>query len=93
MKGDGADRKTAGPCTHRNASTALRERLACPDAFLSRTDLAELGLPRRAIDCIFRAVDVVAIPGFSRPLIRVADYHAFVERSTYSNERPRVRPT
>ena len=65
-------------------------RLLSPDAFLSRTDLRELGLERRAVDAIFRSCPVVSIPGYSRPLIRVADYHAFVEQHTYRGDR--VRP-
>jgi hypothetical protein len=66
------------------------ERLANPDAFLSRSDLRELGLERRAIDAIFRAVPVVALPGYSRPLILVADYLELRERSTYRGDR--IRP-
>lgn len=65
------------------------ERLSNPDAFLSRTDLRELGLERRAVDAVFRALDVVVLPGYSRPLIRVADYLALLERSTYGGDRVR----
>jgi hypothetical protein len=61
-------------------------------AFLSRTDLRELGLERRAVDAVFRACPVVALPGYSRPLIRAADYLALLERSTYEG-RGRVRPS
>jgi len=66
------------------------ERLDRPDAFLSRSDLRELGLERRAVDAVFRACPVVALPGYSRPLIRVADYLAVVEASTY-RDGERVR--
>jgi hypothetical protein len=66
------------------------DRLGNPDAFLSRGDLAELGLERRAVDAIFRACPVVSLPGYSRPLICVHDYRALLERSTYSGDR--VRP-
>ncbi len=72
-------------------SEALADRLLRPDAFLSRTDLGELGLPRRAVDAIFRACDVVALPGYKRPLIRVSDYNRVIAESTYSGDR--VRPT
>ncbi len=65
-------------------------RLSNLDAFLSRADLRELGLERRAVDAVFRACPVVAFPGYSRPLIRVADYLALVESSTYRGDR--VRP-
>jgi hypothetical protein len=66
------------------------ERLENPEAFLSRGDLAELGLERRAVDAVFRALPVVLLPGYSRPLIRVADYRELVEASTYRGDL--VRP-
>lgn len=67
------------------------ERLANPDAVLTRTDLRELGWERRAVDAIVRACPAVAIPGYSRTVILVADYLALVEASTYRGDR--VRPT
>jgi hypothetical protein len=67
------------------------ERLQRPDAFLSRSDLAELGLPRRAIDAVFRGCPVIALPGYGRPLIRVRDYDTFIEEHTFRDDR--VRPT
>jgi hypothetical protein len=67
------------------------DRLERPDAVLSRTDLRELGYERRAIDSIFRACHVVCLPGYSRPLVRVEDYRALIEASTYAGDR--VRPT
>jgi hypothetical protein len=67
------------------------ERIANPDAFLSRSNLRELGLERRAVDAVFRACPVVSLPGYSRPLIRAADYRALIESSTYAGNR--VRPT
>lgn len=66
------------------------ERLAIADAFLSRGDLAELGLERRAIDAVFRSCPVVGIPGYSRPLILVRDFLAWREEHTYNGDR--VRP-
>jgi hypothetical protein len=60
-----------------------------PAPFLSRTDLRELGLERRAVDAAFRALPVVALPGYSRPLIRVDDYLRLLEESTYSGDRVR----
>jgi hypothetical protein len=65
------------------------ERLGNRDAFLSRTDLRELGLERRAVDSVFRALPVVALPGYSRPLIRVSDDLNLIERSTYDGNRVR----
>jgi hypothetical protein len=67
------------------------ERLGNPDAFLSRGDLRELGLERRAVDACFRACPVVALPGYSRPLIRAAEFAHFIDEHTYDDDR--VRPT
>jgi hypothetical protein len=64
-------------------------RLEHPDAFLSRTDLRELGLERRAVDAVFRALPIVMLPGYSRPLIRVGDYLELIEQNTYTGERVR----
>jgi hypothetical protein len=73
------------------SSSSAAERLANPDALLSRTDLRDLGLQRRAVDSVFRALPVVVFPGYSRPMIKVKDYLALIERSTYRGDR--VRPT
>jgi hypothetical protein len=67
------------------------ELLERPGALLTRGHLRELGLERRAIDAVFRALDVVVLPGYSRPMIRAEDYRELVRRSTYG--RDRVRPT
>lgn len=67
------------------------ERLANPDAVLTRTDLRELGWERRAVDAIVRACPAVALPGYSRTVIRVADYLELVESCTFRGDR--VRPT
>ena len=74
--------------TGRNDS--LVARLGNPDAVLTRTDLAELGYPRRCIDAIFRALPVEAWPGFGRPMIRVADFVRLREEQTFRDDR--VRP-
>jgi hypothetical protein len=58
---------------------------------LSRSDLRALGWDRRAVDAIFRELDVVFLPGYSRGRVRVEDYLALVERSTFGPRR--VRPT
>lgn len=67
------------------------ERVGQHLGFLSRTDLADLGLGRRAVDAVFRGVPVVRFPGYTRPLIKVEDYLAYVELHTYRGDR--VRPT
>lgn len=57
---------------------------------LSRGHLRELGLERRAVDAVFRALPVVVFEGYSRPMVSVKDYLAFLERCTYADDR--VRP-
>lgn len=78
------------PRTRASTSTPPAELLETPNALLSRTHLRELGLERRAVDAVFRALPVVQIPGYSRPLVRVSDYLALIEQSTYREDR--VRP-
>jgi hypothetical protein len=65
-------------------------RLDNPDAVLTRTDLRELGYERRAVDAVFRACPVEVWPGYSRPMIRVADFLEWRDRCTYRDGR--VRP-
>ena len=74
----------------RECGPAPAQRLANSDALLPRTDLRELGLERRAVDAVFRALPVVVLPGYSRPLVRVADYVELLERSTYDRDRVRL---
>jgi hypothetical protein len=69
---------------------APAERLSNPDAFLSRTDLRELGLERRAVDSVFRACPNIYFNGYSRPLLRVRDFDAYIERCTYADDRVRL---
>jgi hypothetical protein len=65
------------------------ELLATPGALLSRSHLRELGLERRAVDAVFRALDVVVLPGYSRSLVRAEDYLELLRRSTFSDDRVR----
>ncbi len=67
------------------------ELLETPVALLTRTHLRELGLERRAVDAVFRALPVVALPGYSRPMIRADQYVELLERSTFDDDR--VRPS
>jgi hypothetical protein len=69
------------------------ELLATPGAVLTRSDLRELGLERRAVDAVFRECPVIELPGYSRPLVRVEAYLALLEGSTYCDRcGDRVRP-
>jgi hypothetical protein len=67
------------------------ELLETPGALLTRSHLRGLGLERRAIDAVFRALPVVALPGYSRPMIRAEQYLELVEQYTYGDDR--VRPS
>jgi hypothetical protein len=66
------------------------ELLRREGALLTRGNLRELGLERRAIDAVFRACRVVALPGYSRAMIRVEDYLAFIDEHTFGDDG--VRP-
>jgi hypothetical protein len=72
-----------------SARPSAADRLATPDAILTRTDLRSLGWERRAVDAIFRGCAVIVPPGYSRPVIRVRDYLELVELSTYRGDRVR----
>jgi hypothetical protein len=65
-----------------------------PEAVLTRSDLVELGYPRRAVDAIFKAVThgagMQALPGYSRPMIRVGDFLALRDRHTFRDDRVRA---
>jgi hypothetical protein len=65
------------------------ELLVTPGALLTRSHLRDLGLERRAIDAVFRALPVVVLPGYSRPMICAEDYQALIEASTYRDDRVR----
>jgi hypothetical protein len=80
--------KVVRAAAYRPCPAALLET---PGALLTRSDLRGLGLERRAIDAVFRALPVIALPGYSRPLIRVEQYLELVEEHTYRDDR--VRPS
>lgn len=63
--------------------------LEVPEALLTRSHLRALGLERRAVDAVFRALPVVALPGYSRPMIRAHDYVQLIAQHTYRGDRVR----
>jgi len=65
--------------------------LEVPEALLTRSHLRALGLERRAVDAVFRALPVIALPGYSRPMIRAHDYVELIAQHTYRGDR--VRPS
>jgi hypothetical protein len=71
------------------STRAATELLATPGALLSRSHLRELGLERRAVDAVFRALPVIVFPGYKRPMIRADDYRRLLDESTYDGTRVR----
>jgi len=84
------DRETARLAMRASQRSSAVELLKTPGALLTRTHLRGLGLERRAVDAVFRALPVVALPGYSRPMVRVEDYVELVECNTYRDDR--IRP-
>lgn len=70
--------------------TVPSDRLSNPDGVLTRTDLADLGWPRRGVDAIIRHAGAIVLPGYSRPVVTVADYHRFLAEHRYDG-KTRVR--
>lgn len=79
----------AKPAPASRSHPPARELLDTPGALLNRSHLRELGLERRAVDAVFRALPIVALPGYSRPLIRAEQYLELVEEHTYRDDRVR----
>ena len=63
------------------------ELLAQGTGLLTRSHLRDLGLQRGAVDAVFRALDVVVLPGYSRTMIRVEDYLELIADCTYDGSR------
>jgi hypothetical protein len=85
--GNRLDERSTAASERRRAAAEL---VKTHGALLTRTHLRDLGLERRAVDAVFRTLRVVALPGYSRPMVRAEEYLALVEESTYSGDR--VRP-
>jgi hypothetical protein len=86
---NGAQRRPV-PVEATRSHSKAKDLLEMPGALLTRTHLRELGLERRAVDAVFRALPVVALPGYSRPLVRAEQYRELVDEFTYRDDR--VRP-
>lgn len=84
-----SDREAGRRVTHAGRRPTTPTLVRTPGALLTRTDLRQLGLERRAVDAVFRALPVVWLPGYSRPMIRAEDYLGLVERSLYDDDRVR----
>jgi hypothetical protein len=84
------DVQAPSSCDDAARRSQAAQLLATPGALLTRSHLRALGLERRAIDAVFRSLPVVALPGYSRPLIQAEKYLELLERHTYRDDR--VRP-
>jgi hypothetical protein len=71
----------------------VRELLQTSGALLTRSDLAELGLPRGAVDSVFRALPTVHFEGYTRPMVRVEDYLRLVEERTFDGRTAVLPPS
>jgi hypothetical protein len=102
-RGGGSRRsdRTAAPAprTRQNGGDGVSRRpraselLQTPGALLTRSDLRELGLERRAVDAVFRECPVIVLPGYTRPMVHVEAYLALLEGATYCDRcGDRVRP-
>lgn len=69
------------------------ELLQTPGAVLTRSHLRELGCERRGVDAIFRALPVVAVDGYSQPVIRVDDYLELIARQRVARESNLAAPS
>jgi hypothetical protein len=72
-----------------SARPPASELLRTPGALLTTSDLRTLGLQRGAVEAVFRELDNVVLPGYSRPMIRVEDYLTFIDANTYDGTRVR----
>lgn len=84
-------RGSEGAWRWRDSRPTAAQLLDTPGGVLSRRHLRDLGWERRAVDAIFRELDVVFVPGYARGAVRVKDYLALLDRCTYGPDR--VRPT
>jgi hypothetical protein len=71
---------------------AAHERLERREGLLSKADLERLGLPRRAVDAVFRALPNVEFPGFSRAFVHAKDFSSYLDEHTYDG-RSKVKPS
>ena len=62
-----------------------------PELLDRKTLAAELGITRAAVDAVFRALPVVALPGLRKSFVFRDDVRRLIEERTFSDDR--VRPT
>ena len=69
---------------------AIGEPSGLPQLLDRKGLAAETGLPRSAIDVIFRHCPVVSLPGHRKVYVRRADVSAYFDQHTFRGDR--VRP-
>ena len=74
----------------RTGPAAASESTALPKLLDRKTLAAEMGLPRSAVDVVFRSLPVVALPGLRKPMVRREDVLRLLEESTF-RDGERVR--
>lgn len=89
-----ADQPTHAPAAAakraRTAPQAVSASTALPELLDRKRFAAETGLPRSAIDVIFRHCPVVALPGHRKVYVRRADVSAYLDQHTFRDDR--IRP-
>jgi len=68
----------------------VSEPTALPQLLDRKTLAIETGLPRSAIDVIFRRCPIVALPGHRKVYVRRADVATYFDQHTFRDNR--VRP-
>ena len=85
-----AGRLSPAEAVKRTAPAAASESTALPKLLDRKTLAAEMGLPRSAVDVVFRSLPVVALPGLRKPMVRREDVLRLLEESTF-RDGERVR--
>jgi hypothetical protein len=83
-------RLSAAAAVKLTAPATVSESTALPQLLDRKGLAAETGLPRSAIDVIFRHCPIVALPGHRKVYVRRTDVSAYFDRHTFRDDR--VRP-
>jgi hypothetical protein len=70
-------------------TSRLLERCSTSPCRTRRGASGLVGQRRRAVDSIFRTLDPVVLPGYSRAVVRVGDYLELLSECTYDGTRVR----
>jgi hypothetical protein len=84
-------RSRPGGCVVSERMPSAVELLEQGTGLMTRSHLRDLGLPRAAIDAVFKRLDVVFFEGYRRPMVKVEDYLELLTQCTYGRDRVRPR--